>query len=381
MSNDNREPSWETPLEVLPVSAEEIPMALPAPARPQPGFWMSCLWSVVFLVLVNGVTLIVMAAVVVVGLFTPIGKDLMQQAKYDPNFVQSETFLRAMALALAPGLWCGQVISIIFALVMLRWLVGPQWHREIGLRRPSAVHMTLALIGLPAMMILANGVAEVVTFGLRSLGLPPMEGHKELAKMFGYWPIWFGVMAVGFGPGIGEELWCRGFMGRGLLGRFGLVRGVAFSSLLFGLMHINPPHAVAAAFMGVVFHLAYLASRSLWVSITLHIVNNSLGVLFAHPAMQVEYVQQIDNAAKVPLLVYLGAVYLLVAVGYAMWRARARLVPDGLVEYPWQPDFPGVQVPPPGGGSMLMNGSPGWLGAAVVLWGLLSLGFALWTQA
>ena len=31
--------------------------------------------------------------------------------------------------------------------------------------------------------------------------------------MIGYWPWYLGVLIIGIGPGIGEELFCRAFLG------------------------------------------------------------------------------------------------------------------------------------------------------------------------
>lgn len=49
------------------------------------------------------------------------------------------------------------------------------------------------------------------------------------------------------------------------------------------------------------------------------------------------------------------------AVGWAFYRGRARLVPaPDAGEAVWRPDFPGVEAPPPGSGTRVVRPLPGW---------------------
>src|SRR5207249_3638911 len=109
--------------------------------------------------------------------------------------------------------------------------------------------------------------------------LPSMHYQESLEKMFGALPWWYGVLVVGLAPGVSEELWCRGFLGRGLVGRYGPVAGVLLTSLFFGALHLDPPHVVATFCMGAALHVVYLFTRCLWLPILIHFLNNSLAVL------------------------------------------------------------------------------------------------------
>jgi hypothetical protein len=78
-------------------------------------------------------------------------------------------------------------------------------------------------------------------------------------------------------------------------------------------------------------------------------------------------VAELDAAAdKRPDLVYGGAVVLLLAVCYALYQSRARLVAaDGTEPPPWRPAYPGVEYPPPGSDTRVAHPRPSW--AAVVV--------------
>jgi hypothetical protein len=165
------------------------------------------------------------------------------------------------------------------------------------------------------------------------------------------------VLEIGVGPGVVEELWCRGFLGRGLVGRYGWPAGILLASLFFGLLHMYPlGYVLVTAVMGVGLHLVYLASRSLWVPMVLHTLNNSLAVLLTVGVIPAGRLEQ--NLAAAPVLIPLLGACVLVFVGVAMATGRVRLVPADPSLPAWEPPYPGVADPPPGANAVLRAGRP-----------------------
>src|SRR5262249_22812770 len=154
------------------------------------------------------------------------------------------------------------------------------------------------------------------------------------------WPAWVGVLGIGLGPALAEELWCRGFMGRGLVARFGVVGGVLLTSLFFGLLHLDPALILATGFLGLCLHFVYLTTRSLWLPMLLHFLTNSLAVVLTHyPDLQ----KLVGDEEHLSASICAGAFALLVAVGWALYVSRARLLgSQTLGSGAWQPDHPGV---------------------------------------
>jgi hypothetical protein len=173
--------------------------------------------------------------------------------------------------------------------------------------------------------------------------------------------LWFTVLVVAVGAGVNEDLFCRGFLGRGLVGRYGYVGGVLLTSMLFGLLHINPPHVVAAAMMGVILHFAYLTARSLWIPIGLHVLNNAASVLTAPDLLptnpELKKLDDVTNAH--PLGLVLASCFLLLAVGWALYSGRSRLVPTASPAPAWHPPYPGVAYPPADSGTVVAHPLPG----------------------
>jgi hypothetical protein len=180
---------------------------------------------------------------------------------------------------------------------------------------------------------------------------------EEMMQVASKWPWGFAVLVIGLGPGIGEELWCRGFLGRGLLGHYGLFVGILATSFLFGLIHLDPCQGLAVMFMGVWLHFVYVTTRSLWLPMLLHFLNNSLSVLLS----RIPKFEQLDgppNSVSL-LLLYATSALLLGAVVYALYQSRARLTvrtPEQIVL--WRPPYDSVEYPPEESGMRMTHPLP-----------------------
>ena len=73
-----------------------------------------------------------------------------------------------------------------------------------------------------------------------------------------------------------EEIVFRGvFMTRWVV-KWGYKRGIIFSSLLFGILH---PGIIGPTVMGIILCCLYNRTKSLWVSVSFHVINNLIVVL------------------------------------------------------------------------------------------------------
>jgi len=343
-------PLFEPELSDSGLRAEDLPAAISVPAPPHPGFWWSLLWCLGYLVVTQVIPAIVGAVLLVVLIMLrPGGQDLAKL-----NDAQALLHSREYSLAMMPAMLLAQVLSIAGSWLAIRLVVGREWPRILGLRWPSLPHLVLALIGLPGLMFLSVGIDGVVKqFWPPELTLVDLE---DMMKLFGSWPLPIAVLIIGVGPGIGEELWCRGFLGRGLVGRHGVIGGILLTSLLFGLIHLEPRQVVYAGFMGILLHLSYLATRSLLVPIILHTSNNSLSVL----ASKLTPHEALDKPAdQLPWQLFACAALLVAAVGWALFKSRARLVDLPSDDaWLWRPAYPGVAYPPPGSTTVVARPLP-----------------------
>lgn len=74
-----------------------------------------------------------------------------------------------------------------------------------------------------------------------------------------------------------EELIFRGIILNGLLKRYSPLKSILISSMLFGIVHLNPWQFVSAMIIGMFSGWVYYRTRKLTLSILIHAVNNSIG--------------------------------------------------------------------------------------------------------
>jgi len=349
-----------------PAEESEMQAAKTERKLPSPGFWQAVLWCVCYATVTNVAVIAVIAFGLVIHIaFAANGKALWEKIQ-DPEGLQSSDFKWEWAAAF---LVC-EVVSVFFAYFVIRLVVGRGWRRQLAWRRPSVCHLGLTLLTFPVVLYAANLVYLLASQVLR---LPSTHYNKQLTDMFGEWPWWFGVVAVGLGPAVSEELFCRGFLGRGLVGRYGPYAGVVLTSLFFGILHLDPPHVLATFVMGIALHFTYLMTRSLWMPMLLHFLNNSTAVL----AITVPELQDGNDEPTGNVFWLLITTLLLgAALAWAFTRSRVRFVDSE--NRSWSPDYPGAQYPPITGTFRTIRPWPGWLPSMAVLLAFSAFVAVLW---
>ena len=114
--------------------------------------------------------------------------------------------------------------------------------------------------------------------------LPDSPVLSELSRIIGSmtgFSLIGAVLTIGVAPGIAEELLFRGYIQTRLTQRWGAGVGIFVTSLLFGLMHMDPVHMAFAFFMGL--FLGYLTERSgsIRPAMICHATNNIISTLTA----------------------------------------------------------------------------------------------------
>jgi membrane protease YdiL (CAAX protease family) len=89
------------------------------------------------------------------------------------------------------------------------------------------------------------------------------------------------LVLVGFLGPIAEEIFFRGFVLPGLIKRFGVIRSLLLSSLLFGIFHFDPGAIVPTFILGLALGWVYLKTGALWPAIFAHGLHNSLAIMLA----------------------------------------------------------------------------------------------------
>ncbi len=159
---------------------------------------------------------------------------------------------------------------------------GLQVKSLFGQRLPpfSLLHAGLLVLGL---LIFSLGSFSII-FYLLSLGFPEyaariLETNMLLGDGSSRYPrLYDGLMLfllLVYAPLV-EELIFRGILLQRWGAKWGLRWGLGASSLMFGLLHFNNP--LGLTLFGLVMGLLYVRTRSLWMPIMCHALNNLAAV-------------------------------------------------------------------------------------------------------
>ena len=233
--------------------------------------------------------------------------------------------------------------SLTYTLLLLRFGVGPDWARKVALRRPRFIPLVLSLLVLPGFIVAHSAFHLVLQIDGRRR--PRRSAQTQLKAMLAPWPVWVAVLVIGVGPGVIEELFCRGFLGRGLVGRYGVSAGCCSPRSCSGAAHGPAVRGWTVVPMGVLLHVTYLATRSLWVPMLLHFLNNTPWPSCAVLVLESDPTEEMP-AEAIPARVRPDGGGLVGAV-VVPWPARpVRRGADPDEPRPWRPQFPGVELPP-----------------------------------
>jgi sodium transport system permease protein len=145
-------------------------------------------------------------------------------------------------------------------------------------RRPAPAALVAAiLLGLSSWTF-ATGV-------LMRLLPPPEEYVRALERLVLFKdqpiPLWLIWVLIGVMPAVCEELFFRGLVMSGLR-RFGPVAAVGGTALLFGVAHASIYRLLPTVFLGAILGALAWRSRSIFVSMTAHAVNNAFIATLVH---------------------------------------------------------------------------------------------------
>lgn len=174
-------------------------------------------------------------------------------------------------------------IVIMFFIPLIMMLLSQKTQRnpislkqtfcDVGWHRISIKNILLCFVLGLCLYILNIFVASVFATLLRSLGYQYNSSENAFT---GYDGLIYTIILSAVLPGICEEFLHRGVLLQGLTRQFGLKKAILWSSLLFGLMHMNVGQFFYATILGWFMAITALSSGSLWGSIIVHFTNNAL---------------------------------------------------------------------------------------------------------
>lgn len=152
---------------------------------------------------------------------------------------------------------------------------------DVGLVIPRAKWLAgagcLAVLALPTISLIATGVRALLGEPLENPQIVFLAPN-ELTLLGAIGMLVFAGVIVPFS----EELFFRGVLYRWLRSHWRPWAASLASSFVFGLLHGEFSVIVATFIMGMVLAWFYERSKSLWPSVVIHVVNNSLSILVVY---------------------------------------------------------------------------------------------------
>lgn len=202
-----------------------------------------------------------------------------------------------------------------------RWRRAPKIHVSLGVKGLNPL-----LLGWCFLLMMATVVVLEPLYEL--LPVPNQDFGRG---------VWAFLAVVVIAPTL-EEWVCRGQIYGSLRTRYGVVKSILWSALIFGLMHVQPVPVINAFVLGLVLAFIYHATNSLWASVLLHALNNATAYFLTLAGYGDSTFRSLfGDHATLYLLFYVGAVMLVIGSLVAIWRQLHRPTVEAIETTPAEP--------------------------------------------
>lgn len=221
----------------------------------------------------------------------------------DPEFIMSQIDPQWMS-HLAPVM---QALPLVLA-CWYGWvkLGKPSWRLGFEDVRPGA-----GLLAVAGTLLIANGSSMIAEY------LPGYEAFAEMMEQMLIPGVGM-ALAIIIGAPVFEEALFRGIILRGYLRKAPPWKGIVFSGLMFGALHVLPVHVFFASLVGFALGYVYYRTRSLGLVILIHFLNNGSSYWMSQTEVPATWAEitgwttgSIFALAAVTTALGVGALYLL----------------------------------------------------------------------
>lgn len=202
----------------------------------------------------------------------------------------------------------GVAIAMSMAYVRTRW-------KSINTHLLNPISFVVLILSVLLFLFMLP-FAEYVTSIVPTKGIPFLENLYEtltnhfVAMFSDNFRLIAGFVTVCVLAPIIEEILFRGILLRGLLQNgVSPIAAIFLSSFLFGLAHLNPWQFLGAGILGSIFGYVYYRTKSLWLPMFLHALNNCISFfyLMKYKTMDTN-VSNPDNSTSVIVFFALGLI-------------------------------------------------------------------------
>lgn len=169
-----------------------------------------------------------------------------------------------------------QLVSILLPVLSFITVFRLPGRDALGLYKPPLLKTLIAVAGGFVLIYAVNSVLPRL--------VPPTQVYTDTSSSIvaygSVWELLLVVLTISIVAPLADELFFRGLVLRSFMTRYGKVLAVLMVGFLTALFHTLEPFKLLHSFlMGVLFASAVVWTRSLWTSVVLHSLHNSLSLL------------------------------------------------------------------------------------------------------
>lgn len=215
----------------------------------------------------------------------------------------------------------GSIVAVLGFGITLSLLMG---YKNIGYRslfHPVAKRVTDVIrpIIIPLILFTVGFVLVAPEISRLIIGLFPMsQSDIEMFERMYTGGIATTITLCLIAPFI-EEMLFRGVFLRSFIPTYGWVKSILYSSLLFGLFHMNIYQFVIATILGLISGWLYVSTKSLWPSIIEHAAYNTGVVIYYYIVTGVQGTGA-DDLYQPPLGLTLIGLVAILCGGLWLWQ-------------------------------------------------------------
>lgn len=179
------------------------------------------------------------------------------------------------------------VVTVLISVIVISLITlinrrrGDSWEAGFGMGRRHLKTLVFAplvyLAALPFLLLVAKATELLLR---HLLGIEPelQDVAKVVAENPSPLQVLYTLSAIFMAP-LYEEIMFRGLVFPYLVKRVGLAQGILLVSVLFAVMHFHLPSFAPLVLLSAILCLAYWRSGSLWISIGVHTLFNTVSIL------------------------------------------------------------------------------------------------------
>ncbi len=195
---------------------------------------------------------------------------------------------------------------------------------------------------------LADGVWQEIVVRFPALGgMDSVNTMEQVSNIAANVPFPVMLLCMAIIPAITEEIVFRGLIGRGLVARRGIVSGIVLTSILFAIAHMHPVHAAGVLPLGIIMHVLYVTTRSMWAPMLYHFCNNAYSTALAYMLAKSGQLSEAAGTAEAsngpPWWIAVVGLATLGAWCFLLFESRTRLVTTDGNE--WDPGYESTDTP------------------------------------